>query len=116
MEKERILEALCQQGLLETPLSEEERRKAALTPEILDAIQMYVARSAASLMIVRPEDWLGMEDQFNLPGTDREYPNWQRKLTSDLAVLLADWKYVELCDRLSRERSREPASSCKGLH
>lgn len=116
MEKERILEALCQQGLLETPLSEEERRKVALTPEILDAIQIYVARSAASLMIVRPEDWLGMEDQFNLPGTDREYPNWQRKLTSDLAVLLADRKYVELCDRLSRERSREPASSCKGSH
>jgi 4-alpha-glucanotransferase len=111
IEKARILQALCQQGLLDTSASEKEQRMVTLTSEVLDAIQIYVARSAASLMIVRPEDWLGMEDQFNLPGTDREYPNWQRKLTGDLADLLAGKNYEDVCDRLRVERRREPVAS-----
>ena len=108
--KGRILEALRRQGLLEPPASEDEQRMLTLTPEVLHAIQIYIARSAASLMIVRPEDWLGMEGPFNLPGTDREYPNWQRKLTCDLAALLAERHYEVLCDRLGRERRRKPAA------
>jgi 4-alpha-glucanotransferase len=113
IEKARILDALYQHGLLESSASGKKRRMVTLTSDVMDAIQMYVARSAASLMIVRPEDWLGMEDQFNLPGTDREYPNWQGKLTSDLTDLLADKHYETLCERIALERRRDPASASK---
>jgi 4-alpha-glucanotransferase len=31
---------------------------------------------------------LGMIDPVNVPGTDREYPNWRRKLTSDIEDMM----------------------------
>jgi 4-alpha-glucanotransferase len=108
-EKKCILEALDRLRLLEPCVSEHEQLMQTLAPAVLVAIQIFVARSNASLMIVRPEDWLGEEAPFNLPGTDREYPNWQRKLPIDLAVLLAASEYTQLCDRLAIERRRESA-------
>jgi 4-alpha-glucanotransferase len=33
---------------------------------------------------VQIEDLLGMVDPVNVPGTHLEYPNWQRKLWSDV--------------------------------
>ena len=45
---------------------------------------MYLARSNSALVAIQIEDLLGMIDPVNVPGTDREYPNWQRKLTADI--------------------------------
>ena len=36
------------------------------------------------LVALQIEDLLGMIDPVNVPGTHREYPNWQRKLTMDV--------------------------------
>jgi len=106
-DKKRILHALDRQGLLKTCVLENGQLMEKLAPEVLDATQTYIAQSNASLMIIRPEDWLGEEAPFNLPGTDREYPNWQRKMPVDLAVLLAESACMRLCDRLCLERKRE---------
>jgi 4-alpha-glucanotransferase len=56
----------------------------AYTPELAQAMHLYLARSSAALVAVQIEDLLGMVDPVNVPGTHHEYPNWQRKLTSDL--------------------------------
>jgi 4-alpha-glucanotransferase len=45
---------------------------------------VYLARSRTMLVSLQIEDLLGMVDPVNVPGTDREYPNWQRKLTVNL--------------------------------
>ena len=54
------------------------------TPELAHAMHLYLARSRAASRSVQIEDLLGMVDPVNVPGTYREYPNWQRKLTADI--------------------------------
>ena len=44
------------------------------------AVQRFLARTPAALMVVQPEDMFGVREQANLPGTIDEHPNWQRKL------------------------------------
>ena len=39
----------------------------------------YLARTPAKLLVVGLEDALGMREQFNIPGTTDEHPNWRRK-------------------------------------
>jgi 4-alpha-glucanotransferase len=53
------------------------------------AVQVYLARSAAALVVLQAEDLAGMADPVNVPGTSDEYPNWQRKMTLPSSELLA---------------------------
>jgi 4-alpha-glucanotransferase len=79
-----LLAALNQQGLAPaSPATPDE----PFTAELARAIHVYLARSSAILAAVQIEDLIGMEDPVNVPGTDREYPNWQRKLTVDVEEL-----------------------------
>jgi 4-alpha-glucanotransferase len=76
-----LLEALRQQAL--QPMSPASSTEP-FTPELADALHVYLARSPTKLVALQIEDLLGMVDPVNVPGTDREYPNWQRKLTVNL--------------------------------
>ena len=76
-----LLGALQEQGLKpahpQTPFD-------PFTPELAQALHLYLARSATRLAAVQIEDLLGMIDPVNVPGTNQEYPNWQRKVTADI--------------------------------
>jgi 4-alpha-glucanotransferase len=78
---EALLAALAGQGLLpsspSTPFE-------PFTAELAAALHVYLARSASALVALQIEDLLGMSEPVNVPGTDREFPNWQRKLNADL--------------------------------
>ena len=79
-----LLAALNEQGLAPaTPATPDQ----PFSPDLARAIHVYLARSSAILAAVQIEDLIGMEDPVNVPGTDREYPNWQRKLTVDVEDL-----------------------------
>ena len=95
-DRELLLAALRDQGLSpaapSTPFE-------PFNAELESALQLYLARSPTALVALQIEDLLGMVDPVNVPGTDREYPNWQRKLDanieeiavrSDLAAQLAE--------------------------
>ena len=43
----------------------------------------YLAQSESALMEVRLEEVFGVPEQQNLPGTQKEHPNWRVKLPSD---------------------------------
>jgi len=58
------------------------------TADLADALHVYLARSRSRLVSLQIEDLLGMVDPVNVPGTDREYPNWQRKLTADIEDMI----------------------------
>ena len=58
-----------------------------MTPVLLHQLQAYIARSPARVLVVQPEDVLGVREQVNLPGTSSEHPNWRRKLP----LLLERW-------------------------
>jgi 4-alpha-glucanotransferase len=86
-ERDRValLEALAEQGLQPpAPAAPDD----AFSPELAHALHVYLARSSSILVAIQIEDLLGMADPVNVPGTDREYPNWQRKLSMDLEDLL----------------------------
>lgn len=53
------------------------------------AVQGYLARSAAALVVLQAEDLAGMAEPVNVPGTSDEYPNWQRKMSADLREVFA---------------------------
>jgi 4-alpha-glucanotransferase len=81
-----LLAALREQGLEPAaPATPAEPFTAALA----NALHVYLARSRSRLVALQIEDLLGMVDPVNVPGTDREYPNWQRKLTVDLEEMMA---------------------------
>jgi len=41
------------------------------------------------LVVLQAEDLLGMADPVNVPGTHEDHANWQRKMSADLAEVLA---------------------------
>jgi 4-alpha-glucanotransferase len=85
-DRELLLGALQEQGLKPaqpaTPFD-------AFTAELAHALHLYLARSATLLVAVQIEDLLGEGLPVNVPGTDREYPNWQRKVSADLEDIAA---------------------------
>ena len=53
----------------------------AYTDALAHAIHVYLARTAAALVVLQAEDLIGMADPINVPGTNEEHANWQRKMT-----------------------------------
>ncbi len=100
-DRERILEALQEEGLLPVGAGE---GAGALTPALAEAIQLYLARSPAALMVVQPEDWLHMDSPVNVPGTSDEYANWGRKLTQDWEAVLARPDVRDLARKIGAAR------------
>ncbi len=85
-DRELLLGALQEQGL--NP-AQPATRFDAFTPELAQALHLYLARSATALVALQIEDLLGMTEPVNVPGTDKEYPNWQRKVSVDVEDLPA---------------------------
>jgi len=85
-DRELLLAALEQQGLkpvqTATPAD-------PFSTELAHALHVYLARSATALVALQIEDLLGETLPVNVPGTDREYPNWQRKVSADIEDMAA---------------------------
>jgi len=57
---------------------------AEYSESLARAIHLYLAKSAAALVVLQVEDLMGMADPVNVPGTSHEHENWQRKVTDSL--------------------------------
>src|SRR5271168_527711 len=83
-DRELLLAALKEQGLNPAqPATPAE----PFTAELAHALHLYLARSATALVALQIEDLLGETLPVNVPGTDREYPNWRRKVSADIEEL-----------------------------
>lgn len=60
------------------------------TEAIVIAAYRYLARSPARIVMLQIEDVLGERMPVNIPGTNREYPNWRRKLRDGLETIATD--------------------------
>jgi glycogen operon protein len=82
-EKEALVEALIAAGLL--------REKPPLDPPMDDALaaaaHAWIAQAGSALAAVQLDDLAGETVATNLPGTDRERPNWRHRLKDDAAKL-----------------------------
>lgn len=91
--KQGLLDALHRHQLLPQRVG----RNAALTAMgslLSRGVQRYLADSRSALLGLQLEDWLDMATPVNIPGTNREYPNWRRKLSRTTSSIFND-RYLE---------------------
>ncbi|HEX4882529.1 MAG TPA: 4-alpha-glucanotransferase, partial [Casimicrobiaceae bacterium] len=104
-ERTRLVTALVREGVLD----EREAQaavQAPLAPAVALAVQRYLGRSAAVLMVVQPEDVLGVREPANLPGTTDQHPNWRRRLPATVDEMANDGRFSDLASALRAERPR----------
>ncbi|NKE48175.1 glycogen debranching protein GlgX [Roseomonas frigidaquae] len=80
-----LLDALLEQGLLPPDCTAD----GPMTDELAAAIHGFVASTPSALLLAQAEDLAGETQAVNLPGTDRERPNWRRRLPVSVAALAA---------------------------
>src|SRR5471030_2620484 len=101
--KQALLDALHRHGCVAKSVGHR-ADKMAMTPALNRGLQRYLADSASALLGLQPEDWLDMATPVNVPGTNTEYPNWQRKLTHTLDEMFSDAWVNRLIKDLDRRR------------
>ncbi|WP_424410252.1 4-alpha-glucanotransferase [Pasteurella sp. PK-2025] len=69
-------------------------------------IHQYLAQSRTQLIGVQLENLLSQEVSFNLPGTDREYPNWRKKLACELETMFADEHITSFLTSITQARQQ----------
>jgi 4-alpha-glucanotransferase len=104
-DKERMLEALKQEGLLPTGMQIDPASVPAMTPALCRAIHVYLARSSSAVVLANAEDALEELSQTNLPGTIDAHPNWNRKYAVSVDGLLGDERLRELGAALRSTRA-----------
>jgi (1->4)-alpha-D-glucan 1-alpha-D-glucosylmutase len=106
-----LVRDLAHEGLVPAQTSSE----GALDPALADAVQAFLARTPAAVMVVQMEDVLGLVDQANLPGTIDQHPNWKRKLPLPIEEWPRDARLRRVAKQLAalrggrRERRTAPA-------
>lgn len=58
-----------------------------MDPGLAAAIHALVAAAPSSLAFAQIEDLAGDADAVNMPGTDKERPNWRRRIAPDIAAV-----------------------------
>jgi (1->4)-alpha-D-glucan 1-alpha-D-glucosylmutase len=98
VDRENLVAALAAQGL-----------SADLAETVpTESIYRLLARTPCHLLMVQPEDPLGLVNPQNVPGTTGEYPNWRRKLPLDVADLFADAGVARVAKAINAEGRRAP--------
>ncbi|MDW8314271.1 MAG: 4-alpha-glucanotransferase [Rhodovarius sp.] len=72
-DRARLIEALTEAGLIATA-------PRCYDPALAAAIHRLLAEGAPRLLLVQAEELAGARRAVNLPGTDRERPNWRLRL------------------------------------
>ncbi|MCT4703443.1 4-alpha-glucanotransferase [Enterobacteriaceae bacterium H20N1] len=78
----------------------------AMTATLNRGMQRYIADSNSALLGLQPEDWLGMAEPVNIPGTSYQYKNWRRKLSTSLETMFADEGVNKLLKDLDKRRKK----------
>ena len=55
--------------------------------EVAAAVHAFVSATPSLLALVQADDLAGETVAINLPGTDKERPNWRRRLDPDVSEL-----------------------------
>jgi glycogen operon protein len=82
-EKADLVEQLQADELLQ----EDADIRGPMPVSVARAVHAFVSATPALLMLVQADDLAGETRAVNLPGTDRERPNWRRRLEPDVEDL-----------------------------
>jgi glycogen operon protein len=105
VEKAELVAALSRTNLLDGGFSAQGvDPDASLDAGAAAAVHEFVAQSGAALVLVQADD-LAMETiPTNLPGTDRERPNWRRKISEPVERLFSSPAAVAILNAVRRRR------------
>ncbi len=103
-DKYEIKAALERENLLAGKALLEDNATQEFNREIFLAIQRFLARSQALLMMIPLEDILHQANQVNLPGTITEYPNWRYKILLNLEDWLEQSDIESIAVAINQER------------
>jgi glycogen operon protein len=78
--------------------------EAPMNDALAAAIQGFLSSSGSVFASVQFEDLAGETIATNLPGTDRERPNWRRRLGSDVEALMAGARASAIIEALAKGR------------
>jgi len=114
-DKRALIDALRREGLVGGEL----RETAAFDDALATAIHAFAARAPSLLAIAQLDDFAGEITAVNLPGTDRERPNWRRKLAQRPAELFGNPRGRAILEGLRRnlveiESAYPPEPACSG--
>jgi len=102
-DRREILKALLREQLLDPEAATEYLSAGVFDTTLLLALQTFLARAPACLMMLQLEDLLGLAQQVNLPGTIGEYPNWRHRIP----LALENWRGHAQIERIARAIERE---------
>lgn len=89
-DRQALVEALKHEQLYPQDLPDEANKIDELPDSLLIALERFLARTRCRMICAQLEDWMGVKNPVNLPGTGAEYPNWRRRLPEHLEDLLDD--------------------------
>jgi len=72
-----------------------------LPPKIAAVIHAYIAATPSLMVLVQAEDLTGARVGVNLPGTDRERPNWRHRMSADATDIFQTRMARAVLDALS---------------
>jgi glycogen debranching enzyme GlgX/4-alpha-glucanotransferase len=82
-DKAALATALDDAGVAPAPIDP----AAPHAPGVTAAVHRYACASPSSLVLMQADDLAGETVMLNLPGTDRERPNWRRKIAIETNAL-----------------------------
>jgi glycogen operon protein len=100
-EKRGLIAALVGAGLIGTGSNEDE----PLTDAVAATVHALVGSAGSILAHAQFDDLVGEAVQTNLPGTDRERPNWRLKSSLDVAAAFADPRARAILAALAKGRT-----------
>jgi len=68
------------------------------------AVHAFIGLSSSNIALVQIEDLIGMTDPVNVPGTDTEHANWQRKVSASLADIFSSAETRDILAALDAAR------------
>ena len=83
----RAARAADRKALMRAIGAEAARAEAPFDTALARSVHAYVAATPSVLMLAQADDLAGARIATNLPGTDRERPNWRRRLAGDAEAL-----------------------------
>lgn len=73
---------------------------------VIVAANRYLAATPCAIVMAQLDDVLAERTPVNVPGTSTQYPNWRRKLGTDVDTLASDDRLHRLCTVLAELRPR----------
>lgn len=106
-ERHNLLDAMEKEGVWpkDTPV---ERTDAIMSGKeiplgLLRAVTHFLAKTPSAIVLVRLTDVLKETHMVNVPGTDREYPNWRLKLKVNIEDLPKNDRLKSVSDIMGEE-------------